>query len=122
MSDVVEGIGGAVEGALLGSAVEEEKGGKSEAGLEPVTCSNCGATVTGMYCHKCGQKRDVHRTISAILHDLIHGVLHLDGKFWLTLPLLIFKPGKLTRRYIEGERAKFVSPMAMFRKRCSQPT
>lgn len=33
---------------------------------------------------------------------------------WETLPLLILKPGELTRRYIDGERAKFVSPMAMF--------
>ena len=56
----------------------------------------------------------MHRSITEIANDLIHGVLHLDGKFWLTLPLLVFKPGKLTRRYINGERAKFVSPMAMF--------
>ena len=56
----------------------------------------------------------MHRTFSAILHDIVHGVLHLDGKFWLTLPMLAFKPGELTRRYIDGERAKFVSPMAMF--------
>jgi hypothetical protein len=41
-------------------------------------------------------------------------VLHLDGKLWETLPQLVFKPGHLTRRYITGERAKFVSPMAMF--------
>jgi hypothetical protein len=44
----------------------------------------------------------------------MHGVLHLDGKLWETLPLLAFKPGHLTRRFIAGERAKFVSPMAMF--------
>jgi hypothetical protein len=43
----------------------------------------------------------------------MHGVLHLDGKLWNTLPLLTLKPGELTRRYIAGERAKFVSPMAM---------
>ena len=28
--------------------------------------------------------------------------------------LLIAKPGELTRRYIDGERAKFVSPLALF--------
>ena len=41
-------------------------------------------------------------------------MLHLDGKFWRTLPLLAWRPGELTRRYVHGERAKFVSPMAMF--------
>ncbi len=113
MSDIAEGMGGAMEGALAGRAVEPDHGELS-GGAGSTECSNCGATVTGAYCSQCGQKLHVHRTLSAIFHDLIHGVLHLDGKFWATLPLLVFKPGKLTRRYIEGERAKFVSPMAMF--------
>ncbi|MEL6528928.1 MAG: DUF3667 domain-containing protein [Pseudomonadota bacterium] len=113
MSDVTDGIGGAIEGALTGRAVEPGHGEAGQSTFEPVECSNCGATVTEAYCSQCGQKRHVHRTISAILHDLIHGVLHLDGKLWRTLPLLAFKPGTLTRRYIDGERAKFVSPMAM---------
>lgn len=116
MSDIAEGIGGAIEGALTGRAVEPKNGeGNAEsAPLPPEECANCGAITTSAYCPQCGQKREVHRSLRAIGHDLIHGVLHLDGKFWLTLPLLILKPGKLTRRYIEGERAKFVSPMAMF--------
>ena len=35
------------------------------------------------------------------------------GKIWRTLPMLAWRPGELTRRYIEGERARFVSPMAL---------
>lgn len=116
MSDIAEGLGGVMEGALAGRAVEptEGEGSGKSATFSPIECANCGATVTTTFCPQCGQKRAVHRTLTAIGHDLIHGVLHLDGKFWKTLPLLIFKPGKLTRRYIDGERAKFVSPMAMF--------
>lgn len=113
MSDVAEGIGGVIEGTLAGRAVEPSRGEASTAG-DGTACANCGATFTTTYCPECGQKRHVHRTISAIMHDLIHGVLHLDGKLWRTLPMLVFRPGQLTRRYIEGERAKFVSPMAMF--------
>jgi hypothetical protein len=33
---------------------------------------------------------------------------------WRTIPELFFHPGRLTRRYIDGERAKFVSPMALY--------
>lgn len=47
-------------------------------------------------------------------HDLLHGLLHFEGKIWRTLPLLAWWPGELTRRYIEGARARFVSPMALF--------
>ena len=77
-------------------------------------CLNCGTKLVGPHCHKCGQKAHLHRTLAAVGHDLLHGVLHLDGKLWRTLPLLALRPGKLTRRYIDGERADFVSPMAMF--------
>lgn len=69
---------------------------------------------SGHYCPECGQKAHVHRSIAAIGYDIMHGVLHLDGKLWDTRPLLAFKSGDLTRRYIAGERAKFVSLMAMF--------
>lgn len=114
MSDIVEGLGGAVEGALAGRAVEPAHGEAGSEGGHHGPCLNCGVEPLGTYCQNCGQQVHVHRTLSAIGHDLLHGVLHLDGKFWATLPLLVFKPGKLTRRYIDGERAKFVSPMAMF--------
>lgn len=115
MTDIGEGIGGAIEGALAGKAVEPAHGngaGNVEGGS--TVCANCGSTVSGNFCAQCGQKLHLHRSLAGIGHDLLHGVLHLDGKFWHTLPLLAFKPGALTRRYIDGQRARFVSPMAMF--------
>jgi hypothetical protein len=45
---------------------------------------------------------------------MLHSVVHFDGKLWRTLPELAIRPGRLTRRYIEGERAKFISPMALY--------
>ncbi|MEO0871049.1 MAG: DUF3667 domain-containing protein [Pseudomonadota bacterium] len=114
MSDIAEGIGAAIEGSLAARAVEPRAGESATGHADETHCANCGAPLTGPYCNQCGQKAHVHRTLSAIGHDLMHGVLHLDGKLAHTLPLLVLKPGTLTRRYIEGERAKFVSPMAMF--------
>ncbi len=114
MADFAEGIGAAIEGGLAAKTVEPDDGEGRIKADEETECANCGAPLSGPYCHQCGQKARVHRTITAILHDLIHGVLHLDGKLSHTLPLLVFKPGRLTRRYIDGERAKFVSPMSMF--------
>jgi hypothetical protein len=77
-------------------------------------CRNCGAPLTGRFCGQCGQAADIHFTVRSLFHDLAHGVLHFEGKIWRTLPLLAFKPGELTRRYIAGERARFVSPLALF--------
>ena len=114
MSDIAEGLGVALEGSLAAKAVEPKAGEAQAAPTGETECANCGAPLTGPYCHQCGQKAHIHRTLVAIGHDLVHGVLHLDGKLSHTLPLLMFKPGSLTRRYINGERAKFVSPMSMF--------
>jgi hypothetical protein len=77
-------------------------------------CLNCGTTLIGDFCHRCGQQRHVHRTLGAFWHALAHGVLHFEGKIWRTLPMLAWRPGELTRRYADGERARFVSPMALF--------
>ena len=110
-----DSIGEAVSGAMLGRAVEPKAG---EAGADGHTheqaCLNCGTALVGEFCHACGQRAHVHRTLTAFAHDLLHGVLHLDGKVWRTLPMLVRRPGELTRRYIDGERAKFVSPLALF--------
>jgi hypothetical protein len=107
-----EGIGEAVTGGLLARAVEPGAGESGE--LEGGICLNCGSELGGRYCHRCGQPAHVHRTLGAFWHDLAHGVLHFEGKIWRTLPLLAWRPGELTRRYVRGERARFVSPIALF--------
>jgi Protein of unknown function (DUF3667) len=100
-------------GALLGRAVEPVAGERTDDTHE-TGCLNCGTPLTGYYCVSCGQKAHVHRTLAGFGHDLVHGVFHFDGKIWRTLPMLFWHPGELTRRYIHGERARFVSPLALF--------
>lgn len=76
-------------------------------------CLNCGTVLLGAHCVACGQAARVHRSVLSLGHELLHSVFHLEGKLWRTVPLLVFRPGELTRRYIDGERAKFISPMAL---------
>ena len=110
----LEAIGDAATGAVLARTVEPRTGSGEDGHTHEKNCLNCGAELAGDYCHACGQRAHVHRTLHAFWHDLLHGVLHFEGKIWHTLPLLAWRPGELTRRYIDGERAKFVSPMALF--------
>jgi hypothetical protein len=44
----------------------------------------------------------------------LHGVMHFDGRIWRTLPLLAFRPGRLTREWVHGRRTRYVSPLATF--------
>ncbi|QJB69285.1 DUF3667 domain-containing protein [Parasphingorhabdus halotolerans] len=114
MSDDFEAIGTAIEGGLVAKAVDDEGNAIRAEGDVAGNCLNCETPVLGKYCSNCGQPLHVHRSIGALWHDILHGVLHFEGKFWRTLPLLAWKPGDLTRRYIHGERARFISPMALF--------
>lgn len=111
MSGELAGIADIVTGAAIARAVEPDTGeSKGSTG----TCLNCRGELIGAHCHACGQKARIHRTLHAFGHDFLHSVLHFDGKIWRTLPLLFLNPGQLTRRYVHGERAKFVSPLALF--------
>ena len=87
---------------------------KRAVGHAPEICANCGATLRGPYCSACGQSVHIHSDLPALVHDFAHGVFHFEGKFWRTLVLLAWQPGELTRRYIGGERTKFVSPIGLF--------
>ena len=120
MSEIGDAFGTAVEGGLFakavgkGSQAQPEHRELEDGHFAEGACLNCGTELIGSHCHSCGQKAHLHRTVGAFLHDLLHGALHFEGKTWRTLPMLALKPGELTRRYIEGERKRFVSPMALF--------
>ena len=111
--DGIDDAGALVTGGLAARTVAGGQG-RADPHASGGTCPNCGAQRTGPYCQACGQAAHLHRDMAGFAHDVLHGVFHFDGKFWTTLPLLAFRPGQLTRRYIDGERAKFVTPMAMF--------
>src|SRR6478735_8486669 len=112
MTGGIEAVGSVIEGGLLARAVEP-RAGEGDGHTHEGACLNCGTPLVGPHCYRCGQHAHVHRTMGAFFHDIAHGVLHFDGKTFRTLPLLAWKPGELTRRYIAGERARFVSPMAL---------
>jgi hypothetical protein len=110
----VEALGEAVTGMAAAGAVEPTSGAVPAGRTHETHCLNCGCALSGEFCHCCGQRAHVHRTLAAWWHDFLHSVLHLDGKFLRTMPLLVVHPGQLTRRYIAGERARFISPLALF--------
>jgi hypothetical protein len=111
MGDDIEALGGVATGAMVAHAIDRERGAKGEAHGE---CLNCGTPVEGRFCSACGQPAHVHRTLGHVFEEFLHGVLHFDTKAWRTLPLLLFRPGKLTREYVFGRRARYIAPFALF--------
>ena len=117
MTGDIESIAGGLAdigtGAAVAGAIERGRGG-GDGHTHEGACLNCGTNLVGPHCHACGQRAHVHRTLGAFFHDLVHGVLHFEGKTWRTVPMLAWKPGQLTRQYIDGKRASYVSPIALF--------
>jgi hypothetical protein len=83
-------------------------------------CRNCGAHLTGKFCQECGQKRFVEsdRRLGHLAHEFLANATDLDSRIWRTLRALLFQPGLLSHEYMEGRRARWISPISLFLAVC----
>lgn len=114
MSMDLEPAGALATAGLVAKEIEGDAGKTVRGADVHKPCGNCGTQLQGPYCHQCGQMGHVHRSLLHLLEELLHGILHFDTRSWRTLPLLVARPGLLTRRYIDGQRTRYVSPLALF--------
>lgn len=106
--------GGSAGDTLAAIVITNELSQTQEDAQMEKVCANCGTSLTGPYCHSCGQSAHIHRSLLHMVEELLHGLFHFDTKAWRTIPALIFRPGHLTRDYIAGKRTSYVSPLALF--------
>ena len=114
MSSELEQAGAFVTAGLAAAEIEGTSVPASGGKVRDHACANCGTLLTGRFCHACGQAGHLHRSLLHLVEEMVHNVLHFDAKGWRTLPLLAGRPGLLTRRYIDGQRTRYVSPLALF--------
>ena len=78
-------------------------------------CLNCTAPLTGPFCAACGQ-RDVppYPSVRDLVVDAFWELSGWDGRFASTLRALVQKPGLLTREFLEGRRARYISPLRLY--------
>ncbi len=83
-------------------------------------CANCnfqfssGSEHTN-FCPNCGQEN--HNPRFPLVHygyELLEGFLHFDTKFFYSLKILLFRPGKITFDYIHNIRGRYTPPFRMF--------
>ncbi len=79
------------------------------------TCANCEAPLVGPYCSQCGQ-RAADRVIP--LHEMtqewMEDLFEFDVRIFRTLPTFFFKPGRLTKEYVQGRRVRYVRPLRLY--------
>jgi len=78
-------------------------------------CLNCGTALEGPFCHYCGQPdRNFMRFFPALLREFLTEFLELDSRFSRTMKPLLFKPGRLTRDYLDGRRFRYTPPLRLY--------
>ena len=78
-------------------------------------CRNCGEIVIGRYCARCGQlASNFHKPFFGLIASSLADTFALDSRLWRTVPVLMFRPGRVTRNYLDGKRARYVPPFRLF--------
>ncbi|MEM7185852.1 MAG: DUF3667 domain-containing protein [Bacteroidota bacterium] len=91
--------------------------GRKAAKYRGAECLNCGTPLdlSDVYCSYCGQ---LNTTKSLSLKDFfgefIGSIITYDSRFRYTVKDLLFRPGVITRNYVQGQRLKYANPFRFF--------
>jgi hypothetical protein len=81
-------------------------------------CRNCGAplgTPRPHYCGECGQETTLKPpTVMEFIQQFGGNYVAMEGALWRTLLLLLFRPGRLTREYLQGRKRRYVLPLRLY--------
>lgn len=77
-------------------------------------CANCGTTLANRYCAQCGQDAHANLSIGHFFEEFLEGMFHFDSTFWRTFLPLLFRPGFLTGRYLDGKRRSYAPPLRSY--------
>ncbi|UGU18246.1 DUF3667 domain-containing protein [Sinomicrobium kalidii] len=80
-------------------------------------CLNCRTELTEKdnYCPVCGQENlDRKVPLGIFMADFFSNYLSFDSTFFRTVPVFLFRPGKLTNTYNEGKRRAYLNPIRLY--------
>lgn len=80
------------------------------------SCKNCDKDyqVGFEFCPHCGQKTNEDLTVGILFYNTISNYFSFDARFFKSFIPLMFKPGILAKRFIEGKRLLYLHPAQMY--------
>lgn len=79
-------------------------------------CKNCEKPFDEAYefCPHCGQKDKDDLTIGVLFYNTISNYFSFDARFFKSFIPLLFRPGYLASKFIEGKRLMYLHPAQMY--------
>ena len=80
-------------------------------------CLNCGHPLdrSDVYCSNCGQLNSTKKLkFDDFFSEFFSGIFAYDSRFQRTLKALLFQPGKISKDYIQGKRARYANPFRFY--------
>ena len=77
-------------------------------------CPNCGSEAVEKFCAHCGQRFHAAHSIREFVRAVADDQLGVDAKLPRTLKYLFFKPGFLTREYMQGRIVRYIPPFRLY--------
>ncbi|NNK26714.1 MAG: DUF3667 domain-containing protein [Flavobacteriaceae bacterium] len=80
------------------------------------TCKNCEQEFDEgfKFCPNCGQQTKDDLTIGLLFYNTIANYFSFDARFLKSFFPLLFKPGSLAKRFIEGKRLLYLHPAQLY--------
>jgi hypothetical protein len=80
------------------------------------SCKNCGNPMEASYeyCPKCGQEVAEDLTFGILFSNTISNYFSIDARFFRSFIPLMFKPGVLARRFVDGKRLYYLHPAQFY--------
>lgn len=78
-------------------------------------CLNCGDPTVGYFCPHCGQRKvDVRVSLRRMMMEVLDDQLSVNSTLPRTLGALFFRPGHLTKEYVQGRVVRYIPPFRLY--------
>jgi hypothetical protein len=83
---------------------------------EYIKCQNCEESFENgfQFCPHCGQKAKDELTIGVLFYNTVSNYFSFDARFFKSFFPLLFKPGYLASKFIEGKRLLYLHPAQLY--------
>jgi len=81
-----------------------------------INCQNCEEPFDEgfKFCPNCGQKTNEELTIGVLFYNTISNYFSFDARFLKSFIPLMFRPGYLAKKFLEGKRLLYLHPAQMY--------